>query len=112
MNPPPHSRLLERSASSIAELYRQRWNIELFFRWLKANANFSRLCSHHRKGVSLAFHAAVIAALSTTGTVTTGPQTRGAKISLKPPGEIARGNRLAPPRAPTDPSHQATPPRS
>jgi hypothetical protein len=55
--------LLELSAFNVAELYRQRWKIELFFRWLKVSANFTHLCSHNRNGVALAFHVAVIAAL-------------------------------------------------
>jgi hypothetical protein len=55
--------LLDLSARSVAELYRERWKIELFFRWLKVSANFSHLCSHSRNGVSLSFHMAVIAAL-------------------------------------------------
>lgn len=55
--------LLDLSAFAVAELYRQRWKIELFFRWLKVSANFSHLCSHSRHGVSLSFHVAVIAAL-------------------------------------------------
>lgn len=55
--------LLDLPASVIAQLYRQRWQIELFFRWLKVNANFSHLCSHSKNGVSLAFHVTVIAAM-------------------------------------------------
>lgn len=55
--------LLVLPAHLVAELYRQRWQIELFFRWLKINANFSHLTSHSKNGVSLAFHVAVIAAL-------------------------------------------------
>ena len=63
--------LLDLSAHAIAELYRERWKIELFFRdstelaevWLKVGANFSHLTSHSKNGVSLSFHVAVIAAL-------------------------------------------------
>jgi len=51
------------SASAVAELYRQRWKIELFFRWLKVSANFRHLCSHGKNGISPSFHMAVIAAL-------------------------------------------------
>jgi Transposase DDE domain len=55
--------LMDLSAFAVAEIYRQRWKIELFFRWLKVSANFGHLCSHSRNGVSLGFHMAVIAAL-------------------------------------------------
>jgi hypothetical protein len=55
--------LLDLSALTVAEIYRQRWKIELFFRWLKVSANFRHLCSHSKNGVSLGFHMAIIAAL-------------------------------------------------
>jgi IS4 transposase len=58
--------LLDLPAYLIAELYRYRWQIELFFRWLKASANFEHLTSHSKNGVSLAFHLAVIACLLTS----------------------------------------------
>jgi hypothetical protein len=47
----------------IAELYRYRWQIELFFRWLKAHANFRHLTSHSRNGITLSFYVATIAAM-------------------------------------------------
>lgn len=43
--------LMEVSASTVATLYRWRWQVELFFRWLKSLANFSHLISHSRDGV-------------------------------------------------------------
>ena len=55
--------LLNLPAHTVAELYRERWKIELFFRWLKVSANFRHLTSHSKNGVSLSFHVAVIAAL-------------------------------------------------
>jgi transposase len=55
--------LLDLPAHRIAELYRYRWQIELFFRWLKVHANFQHLTSHSRKGMTLSFYVAVIAAL-------------------------------------------------
>ncbi len=55
--------LLEVPAHVIAALYRHRWQIELFFRWLKVHANFRHLTSHSENGVSLSFHVAVIAQL-------------------------------------------------
>ncbi len=55
--------LLDLPAHVVAELYRKRWQIELFFRWLKVSASFRHLTSHSKNGVSLSFHVAVIAAL-------------------------------------------------
>ena len=50
-------------AKLIGQLYRWRWQIELFFRWLKVHANFKHLISHSKNGMSLGFHAALIAVL-------------------------------------------------
>jgi hypothetical protein len=59
------SDLLELPAHLIAELYRQRWQVELFFRWLKVHAHFRHLTSHSRNGVTLGFHVALVAMLLT-----------------------------------------------
>jgi hypothetical protein len=55
--------LLDLPAHLIAELYRYRWQVELFFRWLKVHANFRHLTSHSENGVALSFYVAVIAQL-------------------------------------------------
>ena len=47
----------------IGQLYRYRWQIELFFRWLKVFAQFNHLISHSRQGVLLNFYVAVIGVL-------------------------------------------------
>ena len=52
--------LLDLDASMIGLLYRHRWQIELFFRWLKSYARFDHLISHNREGVLLNFYVAVI----------------------------------------------------
>jgi hypothetical protein len=52
--------LLDLDASIIGLLYRNRWQIELFFRWLKCYARFDHLISHNREGVLLNFYVAVI----------------------------------------------------
>lgn len=52
--------LLDLDASIIGLLYRHRWQIELFFRWLKSYARFDHLISHSREGVLLNFYVAVI----------------------------------------------------
>ncbi len=52
--------LLAPDASIIGLLYRNRWQIELFFRWLKSYARFDHLISHNREGVLLNFYVVVI----------------------------------------------------
>lgn len=54
------STLLDLGAEIIALLYRFRWQIELFFRWLKSHANFNHLISHSAGGVLLHFYVALI----------------------------------------------------
>jgi hypothetical protein len=55
--------LLDLPAHLVAALYRWRWQVELFFRWLKINAHFSHLTSHSRNGITLSFYIATIAAM-------------------------------------------------
>ena len=55
--------LLDVPAHLIAQLYQWRWQIELFFRWLKVHANFAHLISHNRNGLTMGFYVAVIAVL-------------------------------------------------
>lgn len=47
----------------VGEVYRCRWQIELFFRWLKVHAHFRHLISHSRNGITLGFYVAVIGTL-------------------------------------------------
>jgi len=55
--------LLDLPAHVIGAIYRHRWQIELFFRWLKVYANFDHLVSHNKKGITLQFYVAIIACL-------------------------------------------------
>jgi hypothetical protein len=55
--------LLDLPAYLIGLLYRHRWQIELFLRWLKVWANFDHLFSHSPQGITLQFYVAVIACL-------------------------------------------------
>ena len=55
--------LLDVPARIIALLYRWRWQIELFFRWLKVHAHFEHLISRSQNGMTLGFYVAVIAVL-------------------------------------------------
>jgi hypothetical protein len=51
------------SAAPIGLLYRQRWQVELFFRWLKCFGHFNHLLSTSRQGVQAQFYVTVIAAM-------------------------------------------------
>ncbi len=55
--------LFEVEAWAIGLLYRYRWQVELFFRWLKVFANFAHLISENRQGILLSFYVAVIGVL-------------------------------------------------
>lgn len=55
--------LLDLPAHLIGRMYRGRWQIELFFRWLKVHASFEHLISHSPNGVTTGFYIAIIAVL-------------------------------------------------
>jgi hypothetical protein len=57
------SNLLDVPAAVVGAVYRRRWQIELFFRWLKVHAHFEHLISHSRNGVTIGFYVAVIGVL-------------------------------------------------
>lgn len=47
----------------IGQLYRQRWAIELFFRWLKCVAKVKHLCAASENGITMQFYVVIIATL-------------------------------------------------
>lgn len=55
--------LLDVEAEVVGLLYRYRWQIELFFRWLKCYARFDHLISHRQEGVTLNFYVVIIGVL-------------------------------------------------
>lgn len=55
--------ILDVPARVIGQIYRSRWQIELFFRWLKVHAHFEHLISHSQNGVTTGFNIAIIAVL-------------------------------------------------
>ena len=65
--PSGHIRLLtnltDLEAHLLGLIYRYRWQVELFFRWLKTFANFDHLLSESRSGILLSFYVAVIGTL-------------------------------------------------
>lgn len=80
--------LLDVPAYVIAALYRRRWQIELFFRWLKVLVGFEHLMSHSQKGVTFHFYVAVIGCLLMH--VRTGRKVN--KYSLFLFGQVAAGH--------------------
>ena len=55
--------LLDVPAYVVGTLYRLRWQVELFFRWLKVLAGFRHLVSQSARGVTTQFYVAVLVAL-------------------------------------------------
>jgi hypothetical protein len=55
--------LLEAPAEVVVLLYRHRWLIELFFRWLKCVLNCRHLISHDAGGIAIQIYCALIACL-------------------------------------------------
>lgn len=55
--------LLEVPAALIGRLYRHRWAIELFFRWLKCVAKVRHLYSESSNGMTMQFYLVIIATL-------------------------------------------------
>ncbi len=51
------------AAHVVGEIYRRRWQIELFFKWLKTWAKLDHLLSTSRQGITFQFYVAVIAVL-------------------------------------------------
>ena len=52
---------LERSAEEIAELYKQRWQIALFFKWIKQNVKIKRFFGRSENAVMIQVLVALIA---------------------------------------------------
>jgi len=54
---------LDLSAEVVSVIYRHRWQVELFFRWLKCMVNFQHFFSESQAGVTLQVYAALIGTL-------------------------------------------------
>ncbi len=52
--------LLDVPAHVVGQLYRYRWQVELFFRWLKSYGNFRHLISQTKEGMQLNLYVAII----------------------------------------------------
>ncbi|HEV2425518.1 MAG TPA: IS4 family transposase [Terriglobia bacterium] len=57
--------LLDVPARTIGQIYRHRWMIEIFFKWLKCTARLDHLISQSENGVRLQLYVAVIGVLLT-----------------------------------------------
>ena len=55
--------LMDVPASLIGKLYRHRWSIELFFRWLKCVVKIRHLFSESENGLTMQFYTVIIATL-------------------------------------------------
>lgn len=55
------SNIYDLSAESITTLYRQRWDIEVFFKFLKQELNFSHLINRSENGIRVMLYATLIA---------------------------------------------------
>lgn len=51
------------AAKEVAELYKQRWDIEVFFKFLKQELNFSHLVNRSENGIKVMLYATLIAAI-------------------------------------------------
>lgn len=54
------------SATEIAELYKSRWEIETFFKFIKQQLNFSHLLSRSENGIKVVMYLTMIAAILLT----------------------------------------------
>ena len=45
--------IFEVSALEVARLYKNRWQIEVFFRWIKQNLTIKKLCGHSENAVNI-----------------------------------------------------------
>jgi len=55
--------MLDKSAYEIAEMYKRRWDIEVFFRFIKQELNFSHLLSLNKNGIQVILYMTLITAM-------------------------------------------------
>ena len=56
----------ELTALEVADIYRQRWQIEVFFRFIKQQLNFSHLMSRNENGIKVILYMTLISAILLT----------------------------------------------
>ena len=52
---------LNRSSKEIAVLYKSRWQIELFFKWIKQNLRIKHWIGHNENAIKIQLYSALIA---------------------------------------------------
>ncbi len=55
--------MLDKTAPEVAQMYRRRWDIEVSFRFLKQEFNFSHLLSLNENGIQVILYMTLIAAM-------------------------------------------------
>lgn len=55
------SNLLDATADEIADYYKQRWRIELLFKWLKQNLKVTKFLSENENAIKIQIYVAIIA---------------------------------------------------
>lgn len=55
--------MLEQPADEIASMYKRRWDIEVFFRFLKQELNFSHFLSLNENGIQVLLYMTMITAM-------------------------------------------------
>ena len=53
----------ELTSKEIADIYKQRWEIEVFFKFIKQNLNFSHLMSRNTNGIKVVMYMTLITAI-------------------------------------------------
>jgi len=69
----------KRHASQIAKMYKQRWEIELFFKWLKQNLKIKEFLGRSENAVKIQIYSAIIAYLLTSNYL----NVQGFNLSMK-----------------------------
>jgi IS4 transposase len=55
--------MLEEDAYVIASIYKQRWEIEVFFKFIKQHLNVTHLVSREKNGIEVMLYMTMIAAI-------------------------------------------------
>ena len=55
--------ITDMAASKITEIYRRRWDIEVFFRFIKQELNFSTLLTYNENGIKVMMYMILITAM-------------------------------------------------
>lgn len=93
------------SAAEVVQLYLWRWQIELFFRWLKSHVHLPRVLGYSRNAVELTVWLAIIVHLLTVLAI------RALGLGRRVPGLLRQLGRLLSQLAPADLAETTLPPQ-